>query len=303
MARSVARQTAQAERATPYLFGRPLAVQLRALLYYLVAFSLLAIFVIPFIWTFGSAFRPVPEIFKYAYPLSIRTFVPVDFTVQNFTDLLLSKGSLWPRYIFNSVFVAIATVILGVFVNALAAYGFARLRFPGRDGLFLLVLLTIIIPFEAIALPLFFLVKEIGWIDTYQALIVPAVANGFNIFLLRQFFMLIPHELEESALVDGASRLRIFWQIAVPLTWPAIISTALMAFQASWDAFIWPLIVTNSAEVRVLQIGVATLVGQDAIYWNLIFAAVALSAAVPIVIFAIFQRYYTEASLTSGLKM
>jgi len=187
-------------------------------------------------------------------------------------------------------------------VNALAAYAFARLRFPGRDLLFLLVLLTIIVPFEAIALPLYQVSRILNWLDTYQVMIVPVLANAFSIFLLRQFFLGIPSELEDAALVDGASRLRIFFQIVVPLSWPAIISTSLITFQASWDAFFWPLIATNSPEVRVIQIAVSNLVGQDATYWDDLFAAVAIAALVPMILFFIFQRYYTVGITTTGLK-
>lgn len=274
---------------------------LTALHYALMSFLLLYT-VIPFIWMFSAAFRPVTEIFAYTYPLSWRTFIPVNFTAENFMNLLFAPGSEWPRYIFNTLFVAITTVVVGGLINALAAYGFARIRFPGRELIFLLVLMTVIIPFEAIALPLYLVVRQLGWLDSYQALIVPTLANAFNIFLLRQFFMGIPRELEEAAIIDGASRLRIFFQIVVPLSWPALISTALISFQGSWDAFIWPLIVTNSPEVRVLQIGISNLSGQDAIFWDDLFAAVALAAIVPIILFIIFQRYYAQGISTTGLK-
>lgn len=270
-------------------------------LYVLMTFLLLFP-VVPFIWMFGSAFRPVTEIFEYVYPLSWKTFVPVQFTANNFIDLLFSEGSLWPRYIFNSLFISVTTVVVGSLVNSLAAYAFARLEFPGRDLLFLMVLLTIIIPFEAIALPLYQVVRQLGWLDTYQVMIAPMLANAFSIFLLRQFFMGIPRELEEAAIVDGAGRLRIFFQIIIPLSWPAIISTGLITFQAQWDAFLWPLIVTSSPEVRVIQIAVSNLIGQDATYWNELFAAVALAALVPLILFFIFQRYYTQGITTSGLK-
>ena len=276
--------------------------RLRVVGLYLLMSFLLLFPLVPFIWMFGSAFRPVTEIFEYVYPLSWRTFIPVNFTAENFIQLLFSEGSMWPRFIFNSIFVAVTTVVAGGLVNALAAYAFARLRFPGRDVLFLFVLLTIIVPFEAIALPLYQVARILDWLDTYQVMIVPVLANAFSIFLLRQFFMGIPSELEDAALVDGASRLRIFFQIVVPLSWPAIISTSLITFQASWDAFFWPLIATSSPEVRVIQIAVSNLVGQDATYWDDLFAAVAIAALVPMILFFIFQRYYTVGISTTGLK-
>lgn len=270
-------------------------------LYLLMAFLLL-FSVLPFIWMFGSAFRPVQEIFEYVQPLSWRTFIPVNFTAANFTDLLFADDSLWPRYIVNSLLIALVTVTLGGLVNSLAAYAFARLRFPGRDILFLMVLLTIIIPFEVIVLPLYQIVRVLGWLDSYQALTVPTLANAFSIFLLRQFFLGIPRELEEAAVIDGASRLWIFFKIIIPLSWPAVISTSLITFQGSWDSFFWPLIATSSPEVRVIQIAVSNLIGQDATYWNELFAAVALASLVPLIFFIIFQRYYTQGITTSGLK-
>ena len=269
---------------------------------YLLMTFLLLFSVLPFVWMFGSAFRPVQEIFEYVQPLSWKTFIPVNFTSENFTDLLLAADSLWPRYILNSLFIALVTVLLGGLVNSLAAYAFARLRFPGRDILFLMVLLTIIIPFEVIVLPLYQIVRALGWLDSYQSLIVPTLANAFSIFLLRQFFLGIPQELEEAAVIDGASRLRIFFQIIIPLSWPAVISTSLITFQGSWDSFFWPLIATSSPEVRVIQIAVSNLIGQDATYWNELFAAVALASLVPLIFFFIFQRYYTQGITTSGLK-
>lgn len=283
--------------AGPSAWRRLERIGLYVLMTFLTLFTL-----IPFVWMFSSAFRPVPEIFQYIYPLSWKTFFPVNFTAANFQNLLFSEGTEWPRYIFNTLFVAGVTVVLGGLVNAMAAYAFARIRFPGRELLFVLTLLTVVIPFEAIALPLYLVVKQIGWLDSYQALIVPGLANAFNIFLLRQFFMGIPRELEEAAIIDGASRFRIFFQVIIPLSWPVLISVGLITFQTSWDAFIWPLIVTSSPSVRVLQIAISNLAGQDAVYWNELFAGVALAAAVPIILFLIFQRYYTQGISTTGLK-
>lgn len=269
----------------------------------IVVLILLFIFMVaPLVWLFTSAFRPVTEIFASVYPFSLRTFIPSEITLENFSKLLFSEGSWWPRYIANTVFVAVVTTIVGTIINALAAYGFARIRFPGSNILFFVVLLTIIIPFEAIALPLYTVIKGIGWINTFQALIFPALADAFCIFLLRQFFMGIPVELEEAAIVDGAGRLRIFGSIIIPLSWPALITAAIMVFQKQWQAFIWPLIVTSSQEVRVMQIAISTLIGQDAVYWNEVFAATAIAALVPIVIFLFLQRYYIQGISTTGLK-
>lgn len=281
-----------------FRFGKKIAFTFRIA----VMILMLIFMVVPIIWMISSAFRPVTEIFASVSPLSWKTFVPIPFTIDNFVNLLFSEGTMWPRYIYNTLFVAVTTVVLGGVVNALAAYGFARMRFPGRDILFILVLVTIIIPFEAVALPLYLVIKQLHWLDDFRALIIPAVANAFHIFLLRQFFLGIPKELEEAAIVDGASPLVVFFRIAIPLSWPAIISTALMMFQMQWQSFIWPLIATSSPEVRVIQLGISALIGLDAVYWDSVFAAVALTALVPIIIFFILQRYYMQGIAVTGLK-
>jgi multiple sugar transport system permease protein len=268
-----------------------------------VVMALLALFIIfPILWMFASAIRPVQEIFAYTYPLSWKTFIPVKPTLDNFKNLLFSPDSEWIHYILNSLFISAVIIFLGGLINALAAYAFARLKFPGRDVLFVLTLVTVIIPFEAIALPLYLVIKQLGWIDSYQALIVPALANGFNIFLLRQFFIGIPYELEEAAIIDGANRLQIFFRLIIPLSWPILITTGLMSFQSSWDAFIWPLISTSSARVRVIQVAISMLIGQDFTYWDYLFAAVSLVALVPMVIFIVLQKYYQQGITTTGLK-
>lgn len=269
---------------------------------YIVMIFLLAYMVLPLLWIFSSALRPVPEIFKYVHPLSWKTFIPQEITFDNISDLLFSENSLWPRYIFNTIFIGVVTTIFGTIINALAAYAFARLYLPGKQYLFFIILLTVIIPFEAIALPLYLVINNLGWIDSYQALIIPLLANAFNIFLLRQFFLGIPKELEEAALIDGANQLHVFTRIVVPLSWPALISSGLITLQQSWDMFIWPLIVTNTPKVRVIQIGISNLSGKDVTHWNEIFAAVAISALIPILIFLFFQKYYIENSATSGIK-
>lgn len=276
--------------------------RISTIFHYLLLIFIVLFTILPFIWMFGSAFRPVTEIFAYTSPFSWKTIFPVIFTWENFKTLLFANNTPWPRYIFNSVFMSVCIVFIGGLINALAAYAFARLKFPGRDVIFILVLSTVIIPFEAIALPLYLVINQLNWVDTYQALIVPALANAFNIFLLRQFFIGIPRELEEAAIVDGAGLVRIFFSIIVPLSWPILITTGLLSFQASWDSFIWPLIATSSPQVRVIQIGISMLAGQDTTTWNTLFAAVAIAAIIPIIIFLVFQRYYQQGISITGLK-
>lgn len=268
---------------------------------YVLMSILLIIFLVPIFWMVTSSIRPLEDIFRYIYPLSWKTFIPTEFTSDGYFKILFSENTYWPKYIFNSVFVAFTTVIVGTFINALAAWGFARSRFPGRDLLFMIILATIIIPFQVIVLPLFLVIKTLDWTNTYQALIVPVLANAFNIFLLRQFFIGIPIELEEAAIIDGASPLKIFFTIAIPLSWPALITTGLITFQASWDSFLWPLIATTSPDVRVIQLGLSILASDDASYWDEIFAAVAVAASVPIIMYLFLRRFYRQGISTTGI--
>ncbi|MDR3574404.1 MAG: carbohydrate ABC transporter permease [Anaerolineaceae bacterium] len=271
-------------------------------IHYTIMAALAFFIIFPILWMFSSALRPIQEIFAYTSPLSWKTFLPVHPTLDNFSTLLFAPDSQWLRYILNTLFVTSLIILVGGLINALAAYAFARLKFPGRDALFVLTLVTVIVPFEAIALPLVLVVKQLGWIDSFQALIVPALANGFNIFLLRQFFIGIPNELEEAAIMDGASRLQVFFGIIVPLSWPVLITTGLLSFQSSWDAFLWPLIATSSPQVRLIQVAISMLIGQDFADWNHLFAATALAALVPLLIFICLQRYYQQGIATTGLK-
>ncbi|MBM3157216.1 MAG: carbohydrate ABC transporter permease [Chloroflexi bacterium] len=278
---------------------RPKALARRCLLYLALICSAL-IFVVPILWMYSLSLRPVPEIFKYVVPLCVKTFIPETWTLSGYGKVLFQ--SPFPRFMMNSAFVAIVTATLSVAVNSLAAYAFARIRFPGANLLFFLLLLTIMLPFEVIAIPLYLVVKTLGWVDTYQVLIFPLVANAFFVFLLRQFFMEIPRDLEDAARIDGCSHLGIFWRVVLPLSKPALITLWLMSFQTSWDAFIWPLIATNSPSVRVIQVAIANLATQDVVLWDEVFSAVALGALPPILIFIMFQRYYVRGITMTGLK-
>jgi multiple sugar transport system permease protein/fructooligosaccharide transport system permease protein len=191
---------------------------------------------------------------------------------------------------------------LDVTVSSMAAYGFARVRFPGREALFFLVLAIMIIPFEALLVPLYLIVRGFGWVDSYAALILPMVPRALSIFLLRQFFLGLPKELEDAARIDGCAHWGVYWHIMLPLSRPVLLSVALLAFQEMWGSFTWPLVVTNKADLRVVQVAVATFGQGDAIQYDKIFAALSLAAAVPILLFIIFQRYYVRGIATAGLK-
>ncbi len=271
-------------------------------LLYLVLCGLALLFLIPYLWMILSSVKPPVEIFKYVYPLSWRTFIPETFTLDAYRELFHLVPFPFSRYFLNSVFVATSVTILSLAVNALAAYAFARLEFPGRGILFGIFLSTMIVPFEVLAIPLYMQVRSFGWVNTYQALIIPWVANPLGIFLLRQFFQEIPKELEEAARIDGCSYAGAFRRIILPNSVPALVAFALIRFQASWDAFIWPLIAAPAAEKRVIQVAIASFVTEVQTRWDLTFAASTMATIPIVVVFLILQRYYVQGVIMSGLK-
>jgi multiple sugar transport system permease protein len=259
-------------------------------------------FVVPFAWMFLAAFKPQPEIFQYIYPLGWKTFIPQTWTLENFRALLELQPYPFTHYILNSVFVAVAVTLSSLVVNAMAAYAFAKLEFPGRNVLFALFLSTTIVPFEVVAIPLYLEMRTFNWVNSYEALIIPWIANALGIFLLRQFFADIPRDLIDAAKIDGCSHLSAFRRIVVPNAVPAMITFALIRFQASWDSFLWPLIVAPSPEKRVVQVAIATFATEAQTQWGLTFAASTLATLPLIVLFVLLQRYYVQGITTTGIK-
>jgi multiple sugar transport system permease protein len=261
---------------------------------------LAVVFVLPLVWMFLSSLRPVAEIFQYVFPLNLWTLLPVHPTLDSYRHLF--RDEPFGRYLWNSFAMAGGVTALDVVVSSMAAYGFARVRFPGREVLFFLVLAIMIIPFEALLVPLYLIVRGLGWVDSYAALVLPMVPRALSIFLLRQFFLGLPKELEDAARIDGCRHWGIYWHIMLPLSRPILLSVALLTFQELWGSFAWPLVVTNNANLRVVQVVVATFAQGDAIEWDKIFAALSIAAAVPVALFIIFQRYYVRGIATTGLR-
>ncbi len=261
---------------------------------------LAVVFVLPVLWMFLSSLRPVTEIFQYVYPLSLHTLVPVHISVASYRHLFADEP--FARYLGNSFFMAATVTVLDLAASSLAAYGFARFRFPGRDALFFLVLATMIIPFEALLVPLYLIVRDLGWVNSYLGLILPMVPRALSIFLLRQFFLGLPVELEEAAKIDGCQFWRIYWHILLPLSRSILLSVALLTFQEMWGSFTWPLVVTNSPDLRVVQVAIATFGQAGVTEWDKVFAALSLAAVVPVGLFVVFQRYYARGIATTGLR-
>jgi multiple sugar transport system permease protein len=258
------------------------------------------VFILPLWWALASSLRPLDDIFRYVSPFSWKAFVPDKITFAAYATIFAQKG--YGMAVLNSVFVAGATVLLGLVINGFAGYALAVLRFPGRNVLFFLIVLTFLVPFEAIAIPLYTVVRSIGWLDTYQGLIGPGIANGIVIFLFRQFFAQIPRELAESARLEGASWLTILFRIYLPLSKPVVISAALLIFLFQWESFLWPLIATRSESLKVIQVALAGFEERYVTLWNELFAAAIVAALIPLIILLPLQRFYVQGVTAAATK-
>ena len=209
------------------------------------------------------------------------------------------------RFYLNSIFVALCVTVGQVMTSAFAAYAFSRLRFPGRDKIFFAYLATMMIPYSVILVPVYILMVCFRWIDSYKALILPAVFTAYGTFMLRQFFMTIPRDLEDAARIDGCSLFNIFWKIILPLSKPALATLTMFTFLASWNNFMWPLIVTESIEKKTLPIGLAYF---QEVYqytqpdWGLLMAGSLLAVLPVIIVFIFAQRFFVEGIKLTGIK-
>jgi multiple sugar transport system permease protein len=258
------------------------------------------IMLLPLLWAIAASFTPNEKVFRYAYPFSWRAFLPVDFTLQAYQNLF-ARG--FSRSLINTFILGTAVVFMGGTVNAMAGFAFARFEFWGKRFLFIFtILVTFLIPIDLTAIPRYILVSDLGWINTWQGLIVPGLASSLVIFLFRQFFEEIPQDLIDAARVDGASWGHLFVRVILPLSTPVVITAALLLFLSQWDAFFWPLLVAPRPELRVIQVEISNAVGEYQTLWNELLAGSMLAAIVPILLLLPFQRYYVSAITSSGIK-
>ena len=205
------------------------------------------------------------------------------------------------RYFLNSAIVAVTATVLQILISSLAAFAFARLRFWGREGLFLLYLAALMIPAQVTLIPNFLIIRALGWYDSYQALIMPALFSALSTFLLRQYYRGIPLDLDEAARMDGASSLRIWWQVIMPLSGPVIAALAIFTFQATWNDFLWPLVVTGSDKMRTIPIGLSYFVGQYSTAWNLLMAGSVIALLPVLVVYFFAQRTFVQGITLTGM--
>jgi sn-glycerol 3-phosphate transport system permease protein len=250
----------------------------------------------PILYVISLSFKTKEEVFKYPPNL-----IPEHLNLLNYTTALASAPLA--RFLVNSMVVAVSITFLQVFTALLAAYALARIEFAGKKIVLALIIATMMVPGEVTIIPNYLTVAKLGWIDTYWALIVPFSASGFGIFLLYQFMKTIPKELEEAALLDGASRLRFLFQFAVPLSMPAIAAFSVYAFVNAWNQYLWPLIVTQSTNMQTVQIGIGMFRSQnEAVSWGVIMSATIMLISPTILLFIATQKQFVRGMTMGGMK-
>lgn len=267
----------------------------RLALLYLCATVLIVIFIGPFVYLLATSLKQTMVLLTYP-----PVIFPKNPTLANYVQILTKTQ--FPRWILNSAVVSIGAVIGTLIVCSLAAYVFARKRFPGRDLLYVLILSTMMIPGSLLLIPSFLVITRLGLVDTYPALILPSLGGPLGVFMLRQFIQTIPDELDQAARIDGCSDLGIYWRIIIPLTKPALATLATVTATWSWNALIWPLVVTRSREMVTLPMGIAMFQAYYQTDWGLLTAGGFLSVAPLIVLFLFFQRYFIQGLTAGGIK-
>jgi len=271
----------------------------RQRLYFFVLYLLLlvgcAIMLLPFFWMVTTSFKTELETLRIP-----PQWLPSGFRWENYVKAW--NAAPFGRYFFNSFFIAITTTIGEVFTTILAAYAFAKMRFFGKNVLFAALLGTLMIPGEMLLLPNYVTIARLGWLDHYEALIVPWLVSVFGIFLLRQFFRSIPDELQDAARIDGCSRLRFLFQIVVPLSRPAVFTVALFKFLGSWNAFLWVLIMTNKATMRTVPVGLQVFSSEIGTAYEQLMAASVLAIIPVLILFFFTQKQFIQGIARTGIK-
>ncbi|TAK22819.1 MAG: carbohydrate ABC transporter permease [Chloroflexota bacterium] len=249
---------------------------------------------IPFYWMVATALKE---------PQNVLTFppqwVPIPAKFSNFVTAWTVRP--FGRWFANSIFIAAAATFLQLVTCSMAAYAFARLKFAGRDRLFLLYLGTLMIPGQVTLIPTFILIRLLDWSDTYQALILPPAFSAFGTFLLRQFFLTIPFELEDAARIDGANRFQTYFRVILPLAGPGVAALTIFSFLQLWNSFLWPLVITNTIEMNTITVGLRAFQGQYMTDYSLLMAAATLSLLPMLIVFLVAQRYFVEGIQFAGI--
>ncbi len=257
-------------------------------------------FILPILWIIASALRPSGPLYSYANPLTLQTFFPVSITFNNFIHIF--RNLRFGRALLNSLLVAGSTIVMSVLICSMAGFGLAKFTFRGKRLFFFMVLITFMVPFESIVIPLFVLIRQLKIDNTFFALILPAAGNGLAIFLFRQFFSEVPTEILEAARIDGASWIRIYRKIILPLSIPAIVTVIVMVFMFQWNSLFWPLIATHSSRFEVVQVAIASHRATEDTSWANLFSSAIAGSLPPVFLFLFLQKYFVRGISGTGLK-
>jgi multiple sugar transport system permease protein len=260
-----------------------------------VALAVLVVMAGPVLWMISTSLKSPGD--ALAIPPHL---IPSHWRLANYVDVFRRVD--FARFLLNSFVVSSVVTVAALLFHSMAGYSLARLRYPGRDVIFVGILATLMVPFTVILIPLFIVVDNFGWVDSYKGLIIPMIPHAFGIFLLRQFYLSIPRGLEEAAQIDGASLFRVYWTVVLPLSRPVLAALGIFFFLANWNNFLWPLVVAQSQGHWVIQIGIQHFAGEHSTDYNLIMAASAVAALPTLALFFVLQRRLIEGIKMTGLK-
>lgn len=272
--------------------------QLGSLLFYAGNTIIALIFVSPLIWMIASSLKPEAGIFKGLNSLS--TFIPKDASLNNYVEVF-ERINMW-KFIFNSLFYVLVIIVLDLLVNSLCGYALAKFEFRGKNALLTLVISLMVFPAEAIMLPMYREMADLGWINTWASLIVPFIAKCFSIYMFRQFFLDIPNDLLEAAKIDGCGPIKTFFTVVVPISGTVYATILILDFVAHWNDFMWPLLVVTGEEKRTIQLAIQTFFGSKPINYGPIMASLTISAIPMLIMFIFLQKYYVEGIASTGIK-
>ena len=282
-------RVASGERRRPFSW--------KTLWLHLILLAGCVLMLLPFFWMVSTSLKARNAIFAEFPP----RWIPEEFVWQNYADAWTSVP--FSRFYLNSIFVAVSVTLLQIVTSSLAAFAFSRLRFRGRDTLFFAYLIALMIPFAILLLPNFIIVNRLGWFDTYAALIIPPSFSAFSTFLMRQYFRSIPLDLDEAARMDGASSLRIWWQVIMPNSLPVLGALGVFVFLGIWNSLLWPLVVTNSAEMLTVPVGLTFFQGQFYVRWELLMAAAVIAMLPVLIVYFFAQKWFIRGlSVNAGIK-
>ena len=272
------------------------SIRWSASLLYVVLIAYTVITLLPFAWAFSASFKSLAEIAAGGLNL-----LPEHLTLKNY-QTIFTQEPLFSRWLMNSAIAAISVTLLNLLFNSMAGYALARIRFPGNQFWFFLILAVLMVPGQITLLPKFLILKSLGWLNTYQGLIVPSAVNATFIFMMRQFFINFPKELEEAAALDGLGRFGTFFQIVLPLAKPALAAQTIFVFMGSWNEFLMPLVILSDPEMFTLPLGLNAFKGQYISYWNYIMAASMIFTLPALAVYAFFNRYFIQGVAFTGGK-